>query len=45
MRTSITGAISDQALAALDQASRSEGVSASEIVDRALRSYLLARGF
>ncbi len=45
MSTTITVELSDAARAALDDAVRAEGVSASEIVDRALRRHLFLRLF
>jgi RNase P protein component len=41
----ITVDISDEARSALDDATRAEGVSAREIVDRALKRHLFARRF
>jgi hypothetical protein len=42
---SITVEITDEALTAVDAATRAERVSAGDIVDRAVRRYLLVRGF
>ncbi len=41
----ITLDLPDEVRSALDEATRTEGVSASEIVGRALRSYLFVRRF
>jgi predicted transcriptional regulator len=45
MSTSITVELSETVRAALDDAVRAEGVSASEIVDRALKRHLFVRRF
>lgn len=44
MGLSITLDLPDEVRSALDDATRAEGVSAGEIVERALRSYLFVRG-
>lgn len=45
MAYSITVDLSDDVRSALDAATRAEGVSASEIVDQALKNYLFLRRF
>lgn len=45
MSSSITVDLSDEVRSALDEVSRSEGVSQSEIVDRALKRHLFVRRF
>ena len=45
MASSITIDLPDDVRSALDEASRTDGVPASEIVGRALRSYLFVRRF
>jgi predicted transcriptional regulator len=45
MAYSITVDLSDDVRSALDAATRAEGVSASEIVDEALKKYLFLRQF
>lgn len=45
MGLSITVDLPDEVRSALDEATRAEGVSASEIVGRALRGYLFVRRF
>lgn len=45
MSSSITVDLPDEVRSALDEATRAEGLSASEIVGRALKSYLFVRRF
>lgn len=45
MGVSITVDLPDEVRSALDEVTRAEGVSADEIVERALRSYLFVRRF